>query len=342
VRIEAKGVACRIGGASVLDGVDFSAGEGELALLIGPNGAGKTTLLKILSLLLAPSAGTVSYDGQPASPASLRLRRRISFLPQKPILLNGSVRANLVFPLRLRGGGGEAAAAREWLAEVGLSGKADQNALTLSGGEGQRLALARALIYRPEAVLLDEPFLNLDPLSEGIVERIIARLKSEKRTIVLCLHDLARGFSFADTVSFLENGGIVRNGRRDDFLPATVSQARFLGVRNLFQGVVRGGRFESGPLRLRVSSDRDGPAWAGVGSEEIVISLAPLVSSARNVLFGTVAALREKGKLMEVEVRAGLTFLVLVTREAVEELKLQPGAAVYLAVKTSSIMVFPV
>lgn len=342
MKIEARGVEYRVAGAAVLNGVDFAAGGGETALLIGPNGAGKTTLLKILSLLLAPAAGAVLYDGKAPASAAPRYRRRISFLPQKPVLLNASVRANLVFPLRLRSARDEAAAAREWLDEVALAGKADQNALTLSGGEGQRLALARALIYRPEAVLLDEPFSNLDPLSEAIVEKIIARLQDDRRTVVLCLHDLERGFAFADTVSLLEEGRIVRSGRRDDFLPATVSQARFLGVQNLFQGTVRGGWFESGGTRLRVVSERDGPAWAGVGSEEIIISLIPLASSARNVLPGTVAALREKGRLVEVEVRAGLCFLVLVTRESAGELKLEPGAAVYLALKASSILLFPV
>jgi len=341
VKIEARGVAYRVAGAAVLSGIDFAAAEGETALLIGPNGAGKTTLLRILSLLLAPSAGEVFYDGSSAALSAPLLRRRISFLPQKPVLLNGSVSANLLFPLRLRSGAGREKAAREWLSEVGLEGKADQNALTLSGGEAQRLALARALVYRPEAILLDEPFLNLDPLSEGIVERIIARLQGEKRTIVLCLHDLERGFAFADSVSLIESGRIVRKGRRDAFLPATVSQARFLGVQNLFPGTVGDEWFESGGMRLRVASELSGPAWAGVGSEEIIISLAPLASSARNVLPGTVVSLREKGKLVEVEVRAGPSFLVLVTRESVEELKLEPGAPVYLAIKTSSILVIP-
>ncbi|MCX6347939.1 MAG: ATP-binding cassette domain-containing protein, partial [Candidatus Aureabacteria bacterium] len=305
----------------------------------GPNGAGKTTLLKILALLLQPSAGAVCYNDEPAVPSDTVLRRRISMLPQKPILLNGSVYDNLLFPLRLRGMEGDGSLARRWLEEVGLDAKLRQNALTLSGGEAQRLALARALVYRPEALFLDEPFLNLDPLSEGIVARIIARLRDEKRTVVLCLHDLERGFAFADVVYFLEAGKVARKGERNEFLPATVSQARFLGVENLFRGVIRGGWFQSGEARLQVLSERDGSAWVGVGSGQVIISLAPLASSARNILPGEVVSLREKGRLIEVEVNAGLPFLVLVTRESVEELDLRPGKKVFLAIKTSSLLI---
>ena len=341
MRIEAKEIEFRVGGRVVLKGVNFAADPEKLTLLIGPNGAGKTTLLKILALLLAPSAGEVFYDGVPVSPSDTLSRRRISMLPQKPVLLNASVHDNLLFPLRLRGMAGDGSLARKWLEEVGLDAKFSQNALTLSGGEAQRLALARALIYRPEALFLDEPFLNLDPLSERIIAEVVKRLRDDRRTVVLCLHNLERGFAFADHVCFLEAGEVVRRGAPDSFLPTSVSQARFLGVENLFSGEIRGGYFFSRGVRLQVATGYEGRAWVGIRGEHVILSLSPLSSSARNVLKGEVAGIAEKGLLVDVEVSAVLPFRVLITRQSAEELKLARGIEVYLVFKTSSVLIFP-
>lgn len=177
----------------VLDLPRLEVADGQVTALMGHNGSGKTTLLKLLAGLLTPQAGGISYLGRPVGPGGWglgELRRQVTMVHQDPHLFNGSVEDNITYGLGLRGLGRAPAQglAREALERVGLAGFGRRRARMLSAGEGQRLALARALALRPRALLLDEPFASLDPRGSEICQEIVASLPAQGCAVLFITH----------------------------------------------------------------------------------------------------------------------------------------------------------
>jgi len=187
--------------------------QGEILAVVGPSGAGKSTLLRLLNFLEPPTAGTIEFAGDSYSAIGqppLAVRRRVTTVFQRPVLLQRSVAQNVAYGLRLRGEGDATAQIAAALDEVGLGGMAHQPARTLSGGEAQRVALARAMILRPSALLLDEPTANLDPYNVGLIEQIVRRLNTEHgTTCVLVTHNVFQAQRLAHRVALLLEGRIV-------------------------------------------------------------------------------------------------------------------------------------
>jgi tungstate transport system ATP-binding protein len=171
--LRAEGLGFAAGGVRILHDVSLTIEPGAPTLVVGPNGAGKSVLLRLLHGLLAPTEGRVAWSGLPGAAA-----RRQAMVFQRPVLLRRSVLANAAYPLRLAGLGRAErdARARDALELVGLGPLADRPARRLSGGEQQRLALARAAALRPEVLFLDEPCASLDPAATRAVEEIVAAL----------------------------------------------------------------------------------------------------------------------------------------------------------------------
>jgi len=183
--------------------------QGECLALVGPSGAGKSTLLRLLHFLEAPSTGVIEFEGASAKfPVALELRRRISMVFQRPELLHGCVQANVEYGLRLRGRHDPQRTARV-MAELGLTDLAQQAVGSLSGGEMQRVALARVLALDPRVLLLDEPTANLDPHNVALIEdRLRAVRASGTTTIVLVTHHLPQARRLADRVGLLLDGSL--------------------------------------------------------------------------------------------------------------------------------------
>jgi tungstate transport system ATP-binding protein len=204
---------------------------GEVLCLLGPTGVGKTTLLRLLSGLEPPHDGTLRLRGQPLDGnAPLTLRRQIAMIPQRPLLLGGSVRRNVEYGLRLRGKP-DPARVEQMLARLELRTIAAQAAGTLSGGQTQLVALARALVIEPDVLLLDEPTANLDPAHVALVEETIGRFRQEKRaTVVWATHNLFQARRVADRVALLLAGQLVELAAKHDFFerPADPRTAAFI------------------------------------------------------------------------------------------------------------------
>jgi molybdopterin-binding protein len=243
---------------AILEGIDLEFSPGTVNVILGPNGAGKTTLLRLLGLLERPGRGEIFYDGRglASMPRAerTRLRRRIGFVFQSPLLLAGSVSANLRFGPRLRGMSVGDDALRRVLAQTGLAGKEEQEARLLSGGEKQRLQLARVMLLDPDLYLLDEPTANLDPLSVKNIEAAIARLAREGRTVVLATHNLTQARLLAGKIVFLKGGRLVQAGAAAEVLsrPLSLDIAEFSAAENIIAGTLtqRGGVtvLDCGPL----------------------------------------------------------------------------------------------
>lgn len=209
----ARQLCYHIGDSNRIDGIDLDLAPRSLTVVMGPNGAGKSLLLRLLHGLIEPTAGQVYWGGQPLHE---RLRRRQAMVFQRPVLLRRSVAANIAFVLELRG----VASKKRVLAaleEVGLADRARQPARLLSGGEQQRLVLARALALDPQVLFLDEPTANLDPFSMAAIESIIARTHERGTKVILVTHDIGQARRLADDVIFLNRGRLVEHSPADRF-----------------------------------------------------------------------------------------------------------------------------
>ncbi len=225
--LEARGLGFAAGSTRILAGIDLAIAPGAPTIIIGPNGAGKSVLLRLLHGLLAPSEGSVRW-GELAGEAS----RRQAMVFQRPVLLRRSAIANVLYPLRLAGVPAKQRSARaeQALALVGLSALAERAARLLSGGEQQRLALARAAATGAEVLFLDEPCASLDPGATRAVEEIVTRLALQGTKIVMTTHDLGQARRLAGDVVFLHGGRLLEHARADTFFagPASPEAAAFL------------------------------------------------------------------------------------------------------------------
>jgi len=183
---------------------------GRIYLLHGPNGSGKSTLLHLLAMLLIPTAGKLHFHGTPVErdKERLKLRRQITLVEQNPLLFDTSVYQNLAFGLRLRDIHGDLQHRRIDLAlrSVGLQGFEQQRAKTLSGGESRRVALARAMVLRPQLLLLDEPTTGLDRDTVPVFEHCLAALPAQGTTVVIASHDTDQQRRLKGENIFLERG----------------------------------------------------------------------------------------------------------------------------------------
>ncbi|MEN8114308.1 MAG: ATP-binding cassette domain-containing protein [Actinomycetota bacterium] len=228
---ELRGVEQRYGDRTVVDVPQLTVHSGEILGVVGPSGAGKSTLLRLLNFLEHPTKGRITYRGEEIGPdAPLALRRDVTTVFQRPMLLRRSVAANVRFGQKMRGETDESRVQR-CIERLGLAGLADEPARTLSVGEAQRAALARALVVRPSVLLLDEPTGNLDPYNTGLLEEIVKEENAERgTTIVLVTHDVFQARRIAHRTALMISGRIVELAETEAFYenPKVATTAAFL------------------------------------------------------------------------------------------------------------------
>jgi tungstate transport system ATP-binding protein len=220
--VHARGLVFEAGGRRLIDDLDLTLRPGVRTVIMGPNGAGKSLMLRLLHGLLQPSAGAILWGGRPADDA-VRLRQAMVF--QRPVLLRRAALANVTHALRARGMPCRERheRARQALAAAGLAALARTPARLLSGGEQQRLAMARALSLEPDVLFLDEPAANLDPASTLAIERLIQQAHERGTKIVLVTHDVGQARRLADEVAFLHRGRIEEHSPAARFFEAPAS-----------------------------------------------------------------------------------------------------------------------
>jgi tungstate transport system ATP-binding protein len=218
------GVTKSYGTRRVLDLARLDIQRGEVLALVGPSGSGKSTLLRLLNFLEPPTSGAIRFQGGAFSPdlmPPLALRRRVTTVSQRPVLLSRSVWDNVRYGLQLRGQRDGHEQIEEALAVVGLASLARQSARTLSGGEAQRVALARALVLHPEVLLLDEPTANLDPYNVGVIEETVRRLNQTRATtVVLVTHNVFQARRLAQRIGLMLDGKLIEIADRTAFFEA--------------------------------------------------------------------------------------------------------------------------
>jgi tungstate transport system ATP-binding protein len=221
-------VVFEVGSRRIIDGISMRLDAGPRTVILGPNGAGKSVLLRLCHGLLAPTSGSITWNspGVPDGP------RRQAMVFQRPVMLRRSALGNVVYALKLAGVASED---REWRAQealrkVGLEALGRHSARVLSGGEQQRLALARVWALRPEVLFLDEPTASLDPGATHEIEKVIAALHAAGTKIVLVTHNLGQAHRMGDEILFLHQGRLVERAPAERFLkhPTSPEAAQFL------------------------------------------------------------------------------------------------------------------
>lgn len=329
---EVAGLRQEFAGRAVLALDSLTIEGGARLAVVGPNGSGKSTLLRLLAFVDRPSAGSIALEGRPVQTRAARrdARRRVTLVEQRPYLFRGTVADNVAYGLRARGAG--AAAARERagaaLALLRLQELAGRDARALSEGEIQRVAVARALALEPVALLLDEPVSGADRAARhALFEALAAEQARRPLTIVFASHLLEDAYRWTDTLLALHQGR-----------PSPVTPE------NLFRVDLPGGstmqRAQVGPLTVEVVTERRGPVTLAIPPDEIVLSIAPLHSSARNVLKGRIVRVAEHGAAMRVTLDAGIELVALITRKSFEEMGLAVGGTAFASFKSVAVRVF--
>ncbi|MCU0619985.1 MAG: ABC transporter ATP-binding protein [Gemmatimonadales bacterium] len=325
-----------------VDSLEIAAGE-TLAIL-GQTGAGKSTLLRVMNALVRPDRGRFLWQGaETRFPVPSVIRRRMAMAFQEPLLFHGTVFDNVAYGLRVRGVSGAVLEDRvmEALRLFGIETLARRAERTLSGGEAQRTALARAVVVQPDLLLLDEPLASLDPPTKERLEAELRRvIRARGLTCAYVTHDQAEAQRVADRVAVLDAGTLLQVGTPDDvFLrPANERVARFVGTRNLLAGTVveattGGSRVAVGDRTLEAGAAPAGATAVTVcvRPEEVVLGrgdAGPAGGTRTNRLRGTVREVRPLGATTEAHLDCGFPLVALLTRPAAEELELREGAVV--------------
>jgi putative ABC transport system ATP-binding protein len=219
-KLDVQNLSYSIEGEAIVDGVSFAIAERDILAIIGPSGAGKSSLLRLLNRLDEPTEGTVYLDGRDYHDiAPQTLRRRVGYVPQQPALRDGTVHENITIGPRLRGEDIDEEDVQRLLARVDLGGYETRKVTELSGGEQQRIAIARSVFNQSEVLLLDEPTSSLDADAEAQVETLLTELIAEfNLTCILVTHDRTQAKRLAERVAVLEDSCIVSIGEPTEVL----------------------------------------------------------------------------------------------------------------------------
>jgi molybdate transport system ATP-binding protein len=327
--------------------------DGEVVALLGPNGAGKTTLLRALAGLVPLTAGRVELAGvtleDPASGQRLEAAERaVGVVFQDHLLFpHLSARDNVAFAARARGLPTRAARATadDWLGRVGLGTRADARPAELSGGQGQRVALVRALASDPALLLLDEPLAALDVETRHQVRSdLVGHLDAFAGPVVLVTHDPVEALTLADRLVVLEAGRVVQDAPPVEVTraPRSAWVARLVGL-NLYRGHASGTEVvvDDGVVTLATATAAEGEVLVLVHPRAVALHRDAPTGSPRNVWPAEVAAIDLEGTRVRVHLVGALDVVAEVTPAAVAELGLARGGTVHVAVKATEIDLEP-
>jgi molybdate/tungstate transport system ATP-binding protein len=332
-------------GSFSLKEVSLKIAENEYFVLLGPTGAGKTLLLELIAGFHFPDRGRVLLSGVDVTYEPPE-KRQVGFVYQDYSLFpHMTVDENVAFGLETRRLPRDEIKRRvnEMMDLLGISQLSGRYPSTLSGGEQQRVSVARALAVDPKVLLLDEPLSALDPRTQEAVRGELRRIhEAQGVTTVHVTHNQTEAMVLADRIGVIMNGEIVQVGSPEGLFSRPLNEkiASFVGVENILRGTVQMNRegvavIEVGDREVCALTDiKDGEVDVYVRPENIVLSKARLKSSARNVFKGKVVKMTNLGPVLNVELDNGLK--VFLTRQSAEEMKLKPGVGVCASFKATA------
>jgi len=354
--LEVNNLTFQRSGTKILDIEKLSINKGEFFVIIGPNGAGKSTLLRLLALLEKPSSGKLIINREVIDNSSNRLavRRRMAMVFQDSLLFASSVFENVAYGLKARRYSKNQIGkrVRDVLVKLSISHLADRKASELSGGEAQRVSLARALVLNPEILLLDEPLASLDPPTREVFRTDLIRLvKEEKLTAVFVTQYRTEAQILADRVAVLIDGKILQVGTPEEIFnyPEKEEVARFVGCEILVPGIIE---VNNEGLAIVKVKDNEIEAVTPVREgEEVIVCIRPEEitlgidskseerTSARNKFLSKITQIRHNGILTKVDLDCGFPLVAVVTKKSAEELGLVKDKEVTASFKATAVHV---
>ncbi len=307
----------------------FEFNKNSITALLGANGAGKSTLLNLLAFLLSPQSGNLNFMGESATNRTLdTMRKNVAYVQQNPYLFNMTVYQNIELGLKIRGINKEKFTDKieRVLEQLEISDLRNENAHRVSGGEVQKVAIARALVLDPKVIILDEPFTYLDRKTTATLKRLISEIRKDRnKTLIFSTHDQLLSQEISDQQCLLIGGNLMETSHI-----------------NIFNGMLEQHDhiFSTGNLHIRVNDDIDTGAHAAIDSASIVVSRSKLESSMRNMFQGKINSLTSHHEKIIMKVDVGDIFEVQITRDALINLDLQIGDQIWLGFKSSSVKIF--
>ena len=310
--------------------------ESKIYAIVGPNGSGKTTLLNILNLLAKSEEGQIFFRDQEiiinSNSKILEIRRKMTLVDQDPFLFQSTVYSNVAYGLKVRSLSSivQQNRIKNALEMVGLPGFENRKVDQLSGGEAQRVVIARALVIEPEILFLDEPTASIDQKNIAKVEKIIAKIRRELRTtVIFTTHDLSQAYRLADEVISLLDGKMIKQVQENLLWGEIVKEEDGLK------------RFKTmGNIKFAIVSEKIGPAYISIDPRDIILSYEPFQSSARNSFLGKIVKIIEQNHLVKLEIDIDIPLVVIITRESFQDMNFNLGSKVYLTFKASAVKLY--
>ncbi len=330
-----------------LKAINMSIGDGEYFVILGPTGAGKTLLLETIMGFYKPDKGEIILDGENITDVPPE-KRKMGYVPQKCALFpHMTVRQNIEFGLKMKGKEKTERnkIATETLDLTGLKSLENRHPADLSGGEKQKVSLARVLAFQPKTILLDEPLAALDPETNKALKNELRRIHKEGRTLIHVTHDQLEGFSLGDNVAIMKSGEIVQTGKAKEIYanPQNEFVARFLGYENLFDAQTTATEGAVSVMNVAgVTMRMSGPvnnlkSTITVRPEDITVLPHPANNAGTNFLKGKITECIDQGPIVAITVNAGICLKAVMTKSAFLEKNLETGQDAWVAFKYTSV-----
>jgi molybdopterin-binding protein len=348
--LEVRNISKRFSDFSLKD-ISFTVEQGDYYILLGESGAGKSMLLETIAGLVFPDSGSILMEGKDITYEKIQNRRIGLVFQDYAVFPHMNVYENIAYSLsRRKMNSEEKKVSVERISEqLSISGLLSRRPVSLSGGELQRVALARTLIQEPKLLLLDEPLASLDSRIKSDLRSQLRKIHRQGQTILHVTHDYEEALSLGNKIAVIHDGSIIQEGKPEEVFRSPKSEfvAHFVGVRNFFKAKMTGESNNSIALaENKLAIKLSAPETSIVGSllirsEDILLSNDPFESSAMNNFEGTVKEINPGIRGINVVVDAGLPFHVLITDESLSRLELYDGKRVWLHFKATAVKFIP-
>jgi len=327
-----------------LNEISFTAEKGEYVVVLGTSGAGKSMLLEILAGLVKQDKGEIFLDGSDISHKKIQERNIGLVFQDYAVFPHMSVRKNIAFPLKSKNAGREEinSIVERLAGEMKISHLLERNPETLSGGECQRVALARTLALDPAVLLLDEPLSSLDASVRFEMQSMLRKLNQNGQTIIHVTHDFFEAAALAHKIVVIHEGRVIQTGTPKEIFnnPKTKFIANFTGIRNFFSAkrISENIAILDDKLKVVVAGEKAGQYTnAYFRAEDVVLSKNKLESSIANEFEGTISEIVPNVNSVEVIVDAGIKISTIISLQSYEKMSLNTGQKIWVGFKASAI-----
>jgi molybdopterin-binding protein len=348
--LEVRNISCNVGNFS-LNSVSFTVRKGDYFILLGESGAGKSMLLETIAGLVHPHSGSLLLEGTDITRQKIQNRRIGLVFQDHAVFPHMSVSENIAYSLH-----GKKAGRREKKERVrqiadmlSIAGLLERRPSTLSGGELQRVALARTLIQQPRVLLLDEPLSSLDSRIKSDLRSQLRKIHRQGQTILHVTHDYEEALSLGNRIAVIHQGSVIQEGTPEEVFrnPKSEFVAHFVGVKNFFKARLTGEKNNSialveNSVPVSIHPSGNGPdGFVLIRGEDIFLSNEPIDSSAANNFEGTITEIIPGIRGTDVVVHTGILLHTLITPESVSRLQLTEGKKIWIHFKATAVKFIP-